>query len=181
MKWGRSQRQNESAKGKFRKKEEKGDMKTDVTGKTDQLTVEREKSESGQSVHKQNFLWNHWGQQNQRGPWRTRGRKRVQLPNLLFSLTERSFFWDDEDMNTTFPLTKLSFQPVFCNVRTKLLYIKAYTWDVCSLYSYPCYQKTEAARWSLILPVPSIEEVACSACVAWIYWGFFPSEEISLR
>lgn len=31
-------------------------MKTYVTGKTDQLTVEREKSESGQSVHKQNFL-----------------------------------------------------------------------------------------------------------------------------
>lgn len=56
MKWGRSQRQNESAKGKFRKKEEKGDVKTDVTGKTDKLTVEREKSESGQSVHKQNFL-----------------------------------------------------------------------------------------------------------------------------
>lgn len=51
MKWGRSQRQNESAKGKFSKKEEKGDMKTDVTGKTDKLTVEREKSESGQSVH----------------------------------------------------------------------------------------------------------------------------------
>lgn len=37
------------------KKEEKVDMKTDKQ-ETDKLTVEREKLESGQSAHKQNFL-----------------------------------------------------------------------------------------------------------------------------
>lgn len=92
MKWGRSQRQNESAKGKFRKKEEKGDKKTEQ--ETDKLTVERENLESGQSAHKQNFLWNHWGQQNQRGSWRTEGRNIVQLPSLsfIFSYRKKKFF-----------------------------------------------------------------------------------------
>lgn len=143
----------------------------------DKLTAEREKLESGQSARKQNFLWNHWGQKNQRGPWRTGGRNTAELPNcLLFTLREVSFFWDHEDMNTTFPLTQPSFQPVFCNVRTKLLYIKAYTGDVFFILIL-LLSENRSSKTKSHSAVPSIKQLAVPVLLKYI--GVFSHQEKS--
>lgn len=103
MRRGRSQRQNESAEGKFRKKRGKRQYENRYNRKQT-IWQQKEKSSIRAKCTRSKIFSENTGVSKTRGLWRTGERNTVQLLNLsfIFSLRMKKFFWDDEDMNTTF-------------------------------------------------------------------------------